>query len=429
MLEAHWRRVKFRCCPPGDTLRRAQFAENLLVPLPSRRIHCGAAFCSDQESALVMRMSDKLLFTPGPLTTSDTVKQAMLHDLGSRDAAFIELIRRIRRRLLQIGGVDNGMYEAVLMQGSGTFAVESVISSVVPRGGKLLVAINGAYGRRMAQIAKTLAIDTETIVFSEAQPIAPGQIEDVLVRHQSITHVGIIHCETTTGMLNPVEEVGRVARRLQRTFIVDAMSSFAGVGMDIQSWGIDFLISSANKCIQGVPGFGFALARRDLLVEAGGRSRSVSLDLVSQWSGLEMDGQFRFTPPTHALLAFWQALEELEAEGGTSGRASRYAENAKILVEGMEKLGFEPYLAPPYRSHIITTFRYLRHPNFDFKEFCQRLSEKGFVIYPGKLTDTACFRIGTIGHIFPQDVRALLVAIERSLAEMRICPSKAAAEA
>jgi 2-aminoethylphosphonate-pyruvate transaminase len=375
-----------------------------------------------------MRMTDKLLFTPGPLTTSDAVKQAMLHDLGSRDTAFIELIRKIRRRLLQLGRVDDGAYEAVLMQGSGTFAVESVISSIVPRGGKLLVAINGAYGRRMAQIAKTLAIDTETIAFSEAQPIAPGEIERALVGDQSITHVGIIHCETTTGMLNPVEELGRVARRAQRTLIVDAMSSFAGVPMDLQSWGIDLLVSSANKCIQGVPGFGFVLARRDLLVEAEGRARSVSLDLVSQWSGLETDGQFRFTPPTHALLAFWQALEELEEEGGTSGRASRYAENAKILVEGMEKLGFEPYLAPPHRSHIITAFRYLGHPNFDFKEFYQSLNEKGFVIYPGKLTDTACFRIGTIGHIFPRDVRALLVAIQRSLAEMRICPSKAAAE-
>lgn len=388
----------------------------------------GTIFPGFKEGTVLMKTGDKLLFTPGPLTTSEAVKRAMLHDLGSRDAAFIELIRKIRRGLLQIGGVDDGTYEAVLMQGSGTFAIESVISSVIPRGGKLLVAINGAYGRRMAQIARTLAIDTETILFPEAQPIAPRQIEDVLLRDQAITHVGTIHCETTTGILNPVHEVGSLARRLGRTFIVDAMSSFAGVPMDIRGWGIDFLISSANKCIQGVPGFGFVLARRALLLEAEGRARSVSLDLVSQWKAMETDGQFRFTPPTHALLAFWQALEELEAEGGTSGRASRYAENAKVLIEGMEKLGFEPYLAHQHQSHIITSFRYLGHPNFDFKEFYQSLSDKGFVIYPGKLTDTDCFRIGTIGHIFPEDVQALLLAIQRSLEEMRICPSRAAAE-
>ena len=278
----------------------------------------------------------------------------------------------------------------------------------------------------MAQIAKTLAIETQTIVSPEAQPIDPRQIEDVLVRDSAITHVGAIHCETTTGILNPVEEVGRVVRRLQRTFIVDAMSSFAGVPMDLPGWGIDFLISSANKCIQGVPGFAFVLARRALLAEAEGRARSVSLDLVSQWKGMETDGQFRFTPPTHALLAFWQALQELEAEGGTTGRASRYAENAKILVQGMRELGFEPYLSPQHQSHIITSFHYLGHPNFDFKHFYRHLSDKGYVIYPGKLSDSDCFRIGTIGHIFSKDVRALLVAIQESLEEMGICPSKAA---
>ena len=375
-----------------------------------------------------MRTRDKLLFTPGPLTTSDSVKEAMLHDLGSRDAAFIELVDKIRHRLLQIGGVDDGTYEAVLMQGSGTFAIESTISSLIPRDGKLLVAVNGAYGRRMAQIAKTLGIETQTIVSPESQPIDPKQIEDVLARDERITHVGAIHCETTTGILNSLREVGRLTTRFQRTFIVDAMSSFAGMPIDIRGWGIDLLISSANKCVQGVPGFAFVLARRPLLLEAEGRARSVSLDLVSQWKGMEADGQFRFTPPTHTLLAFWQALQELEAEGGTPGRARRYAENQRTLTEGMARLGFEPYLAPQHQSHIITCFRYLRHPNFSFKEFYRNLSDKGFVIYPGKLTDSDCFRIGTIGHIFPEDIVALLDAIRSTLEEMRIYPSKAVAE-
>jgi len=370
--------------------------------------------------------NDKLLFTPGPLTTSASVKRAMTRDLGSRDAEFVGVIRDIRQRLLRLGGIDDGTYEAVLMQGSGTFAIESVISSVIPRNGKLLVAINGAYGRRMAQIAKTLGIETATMVWPEAQPIDALQIEDTLRSDPAITHMGAIHCETTTGILNPVGEVGGVVRKCQRTFIVDAMSSFAGVPMEIRDWGIHFLISSANKCIQGVPGFGFVLARRDLLTEAQGRARSISLDLAAQWKGMEADGQFRFTPPTHVLLAFWQALQELEAEGGIKARAGRYAENARILMEGMTGMGFEPYLAPQFQSHIITSFRYLRHPNFDFKEFYQGLSEKGFVIYPGKLTDSDCFRIGTIGHIFPKEVRALLEAIRRTLEEMGVCPSKAA---
>ena len=372
---------------------------------------------------------DKLLFTPGPLTTSETVKLAMLRDLGSRDSTFIELVSEIRQRLLQIGGVDDGTYEAVLMQGSGTFGVESVLSSMIPQGGKLLVASNGGYGRRMVQIAQTLAIDTVTIVSPETQPIDPQQIAEALGRDPATTHVGMIHCETTTGILNPVQEIGGLVRKLRRIFIVDAMSSFGGIPMEIRAWGIDFLISSANKCIQGVPGFSFVLARRDLLRESESRARSVSLDLFSQWKGLENNGQFRFTPPTHALLAFRQALAELDAEGGIAARAARYAENQRILLDGMKQLGFEPYLASRYQSHIITTFRYLRHPKFDFAAFYQRLSDKGFAIYPGKLTDCDCFRIGTIGHIFPRDVQELLSAIRTSLEEMGIAPSKAASGA
>jgi 2-aminoethylphosphonate-pyruvate transaminase len=365
---------------------------------------------------------EKLLFTPGPLTTSVTVKQAMMHDLGSRDAGFVNLVHDIRRRLLQLGGVHDGTYEAVLLQGSGTFGVESVLSSVIPRDGKLLVAINGAYGRRMADIARTLEIETATMVSPESRPVDPAQLEEMLARDPAITHIGVIHCETTTGILNPVEQIGHLARAGRRSFLVDAMSSFAGMPMDIRGWGIDFLISSANKCIQGVPGFSFVLARGNLLAEAEGRARSVSLDLVSQWKAMETTGQFRFTPPTHVLLAFWQALEELEAEGGIAARASRYRENHSILLAGMQGLGFEPFLPPQYQSHIITTFRYFSHPKFSFNEFYQRLSHKGYVIYPGKLSDSDCFRIGTIGHIFRKDMLGLLGAIRESLEEMGICP-------
>jgi 2-aminoethylphosphonate-pyruvate transaminase len=368
----------------------------------------------------------KLLFTPGPLTTSETVKQAMMRDLGSRDTKFLEVVRKIRRRLLELGNVADGSYEAVLMQGSGTFAIESVISSVLPRDGKLLVLVNGAYGHRMAKIARTLGIATETLLFPEWRPVDPAEARQALARDRAITHVGTIHCETSTGIMNPVREIGGVVKEQGRAFIVDAMSSFAGMPMGVGSWGIDFLVSSANKCVQGVPGFAFVLARRELLLEAEDRARSVSLDLVAQWKGLEGDGQFRFTPPTHVLLAFWQALEELDREGGIGGRAARYGANQKVLVEGMKELGFDAYLAPEHQSTIITSFRYPKHPNFDFSRFYQLLSQRGFVIYPGKVSDADCFRIGTIGHIFPEDLKALVAAVRQTLNDMQIDLAKAA---
>jgi len=369
----------------------------------------------------------KLLFTPGPLATSDSVKQAMMRDMGSRDPEFLEVVRKIRQRLLEIGNVAGGDYEAVLMQGSGTFSVEAVISSVLPGDGKLLVLINGAYGQRMAKIARTLGIATESLTFPEASPVDPARVRVALRQDRAITHVGTIHCETTTGILNPIQPIGAVAKEFGRVFIVDAMSSFGGVPIDVAASGIDFLISSANKCIQGVPGFGFVLARRELLAAAAGRARSLSLDLVAQWQGLELDGQFRFTPPTHALLAFWQALQDLEAEGGVRARAARYAANHRALMEGMTALGFRAYLAPEHQSHIITSFLFPTHTSFDFKRFYRYLSDEGFLIYPGKVSDADCFRIGTIGHLYPVDIRALVAAIGRTLAAMRVEMPRAAA--
>ncbi len=367
----------------------------------------------------------KLLFTPGPLTTSETVKHAMLRDLGSRDAEFLSLLRHIRQRLLELGQVADGSYEAVLMQGSGTFAVESVLASVIPRDGKLLVAINGSYGHRMAKIAKVLGIACEILVFDEDTPVQIGRVQSALADDPTITHVGTIHCETSTGMLNPVAQMGQAVRKSQRTFIVDAMSSFGGIPMDLAADKVDFLISSANKCIQGVPGFAFVLARRDLLQAAEGCARSVSLDLHAQWKGFVSDGQFRFTPPTHALLAFWQALAELEKEGGIAARAARYSANREALMDGMTALGFDAYLAPEHQSHIITSFRFPAHRRFDFSAFYNRLSELGFVIYPGKVSHAECFRIGTIGHIFPRDVQALVEAIRQVLAEMQVDSARA----
>ena len=363
---------------------------------------------------------DKLLFTPGPLTTSMTVKQAMLKDLGSRDIEFIDLVKDIRTRLLEIGGVGDQGYEAILMQGSGTFTLEAVVSSSVPPDGRLLVIINGAYGRRIAQIAEIHNIRTTTLEFPENQVPDLAQIEKALETDTAITNVAVIHCETTTGLMNPVKEIGRMVQQSGARYFVDAMSSFGAVPIDLAEWGIDYLVSSANKCIEGVPGFGFALARREALMQTEGNARSLSLDLLSQWEGLEQNGQFRFTPPTHALLAFHQALLELEAEGGVAGRAARYRANYETLIAGMRAMGFQEYLEPEDRGYIITSFRYPTHPNFDFDEFYKRLNDRGYVIYPGKVSQADCFRIGTIGRIFESDMNDLIAALRKVVAEMGI---------
>ena len=363
---------------------------------------------------------DKILFTPGPLTTSQKVKQAMLNDLGSRDNTFIELLKDIRSRLLDTGGVKNGDYEAIILQGSGTYGLEAVISSTIPRGGKLLVIINGAYGRRIAQIARIHHLELVTLDYLENKKPDLFEIEATLQEDQAITQVAAIHCETTTGMMNPIKEIGELAKRYGKTYFVDAMSSFGAVPFNLAECQIDYMVSSANKCIEGVPGFSIILAKRETLEATEGFSRTLSFNLLAQWQGFEANGQFRFTPPTHTLLAFHQALVELELEGGVQGRGARYQSNYETLIAGMREIGFVEYLKPEDQGYIITSFPYPEHPNFDFNEFYRRLNEKDYVIYPGKVSQADCFRIGSIGRIFPADIKALLAAIRDTLKEMQI---------
>ena len=369
-----------------------------------------------------MASQDKLLFTPGPLTTSDTVKAALVRDLGSRDTGFIQVVREIRQMLLDLGGLQgNEDYTAILMQGSGTFGVESVISSVIPpENGKLLVIVNGAYGRRIAAMAKTLHIPTIELSYPENRVPDLTEIEETLRLNEAITHVAAIHCETTTGLLNPIEDIGKIVAKYNRVYFVDAMSSFGAVPINMVDSQIDFLVSSANKCIEGIPGFSFAIAHKETLLQTEGYARSVSLDLLAQWQGLEKNGQFRFTPPVQVLLAFHQALVEIQEEGGVEGRGKRYAENNKIIIEGMKKLGLEPYLDIDTQSYIITTFPYPEHPNFNFETFYNSLSDKGFVIYPGKLTQADCFRIGNIGRMNASHMHGLLDAVAATFDEMEI---------
>lgn len=363
----------------------------------------------------------KLLFTPGPLSTSLTVKQAMLNDVGSRDYAFINAVKEIRNGLLQLGHVskEDG-YETVIIQGSGTFGVESVISSVVGKNDVLLVLANGAYGERIAKMSAIHQLNHHVVRIDENEIVTAEVTENFLQSHPEITHVACIHSETTTGLMNPIEAIGAICKKHNKVFIVDAMSSFGGVDTDIKKCNIDFLLSSSNKCIEGVPGFAFAICKKSELEKAKGQARSLSLDLYEQWAGLEANGQFRFTPPTLSIMAFRQALQELENEGGVKAREQRYKTNKEVLDEGMGTLGFRQYLSPEIQGHIITSFLYPDDPNFNFENFYKKLNDRGFVIYPGKLGKTDAFRIGNIGQIFPDDVKKLIAAVKEVLDEEQV---------
>lgn len=371
---------------------------------------------------------DKALWTPGPLTTSRSVKAAMQRDLGSRDPEFMAVIKDIRRRLVALGGASTDEYTCVLLQGSGTFSLEAVISSTVPPGGKVLVAINGAYGRRLVKICEVLRVPVQALEYDERQPPRAEDIARALAADAAITHVSLCHCETTSGILNPIAAVGAAVRAAGRLFFVDAMSSYGAVPCDLGACHIDYLVSSANKCVEGVPGFGYVIARLDPLRQTQGLARSLCLDLYDQWDVLEKTGQFRFTPPTHALLAFHQALLELEEEGGVAARGARYARNHQRLVEGMTRLGFRLFLDPAVQGPIISSFHYPSHPRWDFERFYALLSEKGHVIYPGKVGKAACFRLGNIGRLDERDVLAVLDAIARCLAEMGLVAAAATSQ-
>ena len=364
---------------------------------------------------------DKLLFTPGPLTTSLSVKQAMLRDAGSWHADFNAIVRWVREKILQLAGLSREAgWEAILLQGSGTFGVESVFATCVPPDGKVAILANGAYGERMVLMLQHLKINHVVFRTAENIPSDPIALDQALAADKTITHVALVHCETTTGILNPIEQAGAVVKRYGRSYVVDAMSTFGAIPVDITRAGIDYLVSSANKCIEGVPGFCFVVCRRDALMACEGYARSLSLDLLDQLKGFEKNGRFRYTPPTHSILAFAQALQELDQEGGVLARGARYRHNHDLLVRGMRELGFRPYLNPEVQSYIITSFHFPDHPAFTFDEFYRRLSDKGFIIYPGKISQANTFRIGSIGRIFSADIEALLAAVRSVLREMGV---------
>ena len=362
---------------------------------------------------------DALLLTPGPLTTSKSVKEAMVHDWGSRDAGFIAINEAVLSSLPRIiHGEDE--FVAVPMQGSGTFAVEAMLTSLVPRDGVVLVLVNGAYGlraKRILDVAGRVGMVYET---AEDTPPDLGEIEQILLRNRAITHVFAVHCETTSGIRNPIEAIAALVKRHGRRLLIDAMSAFGALPLDARMVTFEAVAASSNKCIQGVPGLGFVLARKTALAQAKGNATTLVLDLYDQHQALERTGQYRFTPPIHVIVAFHQALEEFWAEGGVAGRGERYAENARILIDGMARLGFETLLPAARQAPIIVTFRMPSDERFVFQRFYDALKDRGYVIYPGKLTVAESFRIGCIGDLQANDMSAFVAVVAEVLDEMGV---------
>jgi 2-aminoethylphosphonate-pyruvate transaminase len=365
-------------------------------------------------------LGEPYLLTPGPLTTAYSVKQAMLRDWGSWDGDFRAMTADLRRRLLALTGDAKDEFDCVPMQGSGSFCVEAMLGSFVPKDGKVLVLANGAYGLRAAQTMQYLGRAYTLIDKGDYLPPRGDEVAAALEADPAITHVIAIHCETSSGILNPVAEIAEAVHAKGRKLLVDSMSAFGAVALDVNEIRYEAMVSSANKCIEGVPGFGFIIARKSELGAAKGRSHSLSLDVHAQWAHMNKTGQWRYTPPTHVVAAFLEALRQHEAEGGVAGRGARYTRNRDVVVAGMRDLGFETLLGDRWLSPIIVTFFNPAHASFAFDRFYDLMKEKGFIIYPGKLTAVDSFRVGCIGQMDEHVMRRVVEAAAFSLREMGV---------
>ncbi|KJH79097.1 MULTISPECIES: 2-aminoethylphosphonate--pyruvate transaminase [unclassified Pseudomonas] len=365
-------------------------------------------------------LGEPYLLTPGPLTTSKATKEAMLRDWGSWDGAFNQVTAEVRQNLLGMAGVQDDSFACVPLQGSGSYSVEAALATAIPRDGKALVLMNGAYGQRATKTLEYLGRAYITLDKGDYLPPQPDEVDALLKSNPDVTHVFLVHCETSSGILNPLREISDVVKAHGKSLIIDAMSTFGAVPVTVKDIAFDVLVSSANKCIEGIPGFGFVIIRRSVLETAKGRANSLSLDLYEQWVYMERTGQWRFTPPTHSVVAFHKALEQHALEGGVHGRLARYTRNRDVLVSGMRELGFRTLLEDCWLSPIITTFFCPEHPNFQFMHFYEELKTRQFIIYPGKLTEAESFRIGCIGQIDEYIVHQLLRAIADSLVAMGV---------
>ncbi|TXM79089.1 2-aminoethylphosphonate--pyruvate transaminase [Methylobacterium sp. WL69] len=360
-----------------------------------------------------------ILLTPGPLTTSARTRAAMMTDWGSWDSSFNRLTASVCERLVAIAN-GTGSHACVPLQGSGTFAVEAAIATFVPRTGKVLVLVNGAYGKRLAKICAALGRDHSVYETADDVPTTPDAVDALLGADPAITHVGLIHCETSTGILNPLPEIAAMVARHGRGLIVDAMSSFGALPIDAKTVPFEALIAASGKCLEGVPGMGFVIARADALARAEGNAASLALDLHDQHTYLQRTGQWRFTPPTHVVAALHEALLQYDEEGGLPARHARYGRNCDVLIRGLERLGLKSFLAPAIQAPIIVTVHAPRDPNYRFAEFYAAVRERGFILYPGKLTQVETFRVGCIGHVDSTDMERAVEAIADALRALAI---------
>ena len=362
---------------------------------------------------------DKKLLTPGPLTTSYSTKEAMLHDWGSRDQQFIDLNQSIRDSLVKLIDGKN-TYQCVPMQGSGTFAVESMISSLTTKDSNILILINGAYGQRMKKMCDYLNRNTIEYEVPEHETHNLNKLEEIIDQNKKLTHVFAVYCETTSGILNPINEIANLVKNKKLSLFIDAMSAFGALPLSSKNITFDAVAASSNKCLEGVPGVGFILVKNNVIENAKGNSHSLSLDLYDQWQAMEKNKQWRFTPPTHVLAAFSQAIKEHEKEGGVDGRYKRYKKNCQIICNGMKELGFEQLLPDELQAPIIITFKQPKDSNFNFEKFYNALSEKDFLIYPGKLTVAETFRVGCIGNLNENDMKETVLAVKEVVNELAI---------
>ena len=360
-----------------------------------------------------------ILLTPGPLTTSDRTRRAMLRDWGSWDGDFNQITARIRQQVLRIVHGE-GTHECVPMQGSGTFSVEAAIGTLVPRDGHVLVPNNGAYCQRIAKICRTLGRKLTTLDYTEDRQVRPADVDRALAADPSITHVALVHCETGTGVLNPLHEVALVVAKHGRGLIVDAMSSFGALEIDARRTPFDAVIAASGKCLEGVPGMGFVIARRSTLEQSEGNCHSLAMDLYDQWAYMQKTTQWRFTPPTHVVAALDEAIAQYVEEGGLQARGGRYARNCKALIDGLAAQGFRSYLDPAIQAPIIVTFHAPEDANYDFKTFYQEVKQRGYILYPGKLTQVETFRVGCMGHFGEAGIPGAVAAIAEALKAMGV---------
>jgi len=362
--------------------------------------------------------TEPYLLTPGPLTISARTKQSMLRDWGSWDVDFNKITGRVCERLLQIGH-GTGTHECVPMQGSGTFSVEAAIGTLVPRAGHVLVPQNGAYCQRIARICRVLGRKLTTIDYPEDTQVAAGDVERVLASDPSITHVALVHCETSTGILNPLHEIAQVVARHGKGLIVDAMSSFGALEIDARTTPFDAVVAASGKCLEGPPGMGFCILRRGALERSEGNCHSLAMDLYDQWVYMQKTTQWRFTPPTHVVAAFDSAIAQYLEEGGLAARGARYAHNCRTLIDGMAKLGLKSFLPAAIQAPIIVTFYAPDSPHYTFKAFYDAVKAHGYVLYPGKLTTLETFRVGCMGQLGERGMAGAVEAVGEVLAEMR----------